>query len=184
MSKDKKIETTIKINILFLFIILISISTTGCTFDKKENNAEYNGISVNYENTNSDIYNEYISEFKTVTTDTLYDYTNEKETFFLYTGRVTCPYCLEFVPKLYLAITTAQNNIDDNIQILYLNSENPEDKNLEAYREENHIQYVPDFSFFNKGKLVDEFELVANLSEENIEKFIMDNLKNVQEINR
>lgn len=181
MLKDKKITTTIKINILFLFIILMS--TTGCTFDKKENNTEHNDISVNYENTNSDIYNKYISEFKTVTTDNLYDYSSEKETFFLYTGRVTCPYCLEFVPKLYLAITTVQNNINDNIQILHLNSENPEDKNLEAYREENHIQYVPHFVFFDKGKLVDEFEMVANFSEKDIENFIMDNLKNMQEIN-
>lgn len=157
---------TFKIAIISIFILF------GCSLSNNENNNKKETTDDSLIEEKYQEYESYTEYFDKVTSDELYTYENEEETFFLYTGRKTCPHCQIFVPKLYEAYLPVRKNIDNDISITYLDSEGLNDKNLESYREKNNIKYVPNFSYFKNGKLIATLEIYDNISVDEITDFM------------
>jgi len=83
-------------------------------------------------------YDSYVSDFTLVTMSDVDTLLKEKESFVLYVGRGSCPYCQIFVPKLNEAY---QNT---GVKIYYLDSENSDSNpELTKFRESFSIDYVP-----------------------------------------
>jgi len=94
-----------------------------------------------------DSYKKTVADFSAIDTDAVRAKIEKGDSFFLFTGRSTCPWCRKFVPVL--------NEIakEEQITIFYLDSENtPTDDNLKAFRDEYGIASVPSLSYFSGGK--------------------------------
>ncbi len=66
-----------------------------------------------------------------------------KDRFFLYTGRGTCPWCKKFMYYLNEIID------EDNIDIYYLDSQDTMiDSDLKSFRDIYNIKYVPSLIYF------------------------------------
>lgn len=115
-------------------------------------------------------YDSYVDSFSTVKTDSIIEQQNNGDTFFLYTGRRTCPHCQIFIPKLYNVALKSKHN---DITLNYLNSEDPDDDGLDSFREAHNIPYVPDLSYFKNGELIDSMSITDNSTEKDIDNFIM-----------
>lgn len=113
-------------------------------------------------------YQDYVKTFDNITTNDLSAF-DSNDGYFLYTGRVTCPYCLSFVPELYSVSSKSSN---DDISIKYLNSENEKDLGLEEFREKYEIQYVPNFSYFEGDKLLETMNITNETTSVEIQQFI------------
>lgn len=159
-------KKVMKYTIVFI-IALIFLS--GCSF-LKSNDSEAVTTDASDLTGPQEEYQNMIKSFESVTTQSLSD---NSENYFLYTGRMTCPHCLIFVPKLYKVGLLSTNN---DIIINHLNSENGEDTGLEEFREKNDIQYVPNFSYFEHGELVETMNVSDDTTIEEINQFI-DNMR-------
>lgn len=130
--------------------------------DDSENGTE------NYE----EAYEEAVSNFIDITPDEVNKKINDGDSFYLYTGRITCPYCLMFVPKL----SQASNNTDTEIYYLDVENSEIEEGNLENFIEENDIVVVPDLLYFEgenfQNRLID-FQS-ATIEIEEIRAFLED----------
>lgn len=147
---------------------MISISLlSGCgvlNAKEKQNSEEVTtDLSISEET-----YLTHVSSLDNVTTREI-SVSDKNDDYFLYTGRMTCPYCLIFVPKLHEVSSSFMNN---NINIKYLNSENKKDAGLEKFREKNNIQYVPNFSYFEDGILVASMNISNDTTPEDVQNFI------------
>lgn len=156
-----------KLLIISMFVLILS----ACSLGESSNSEEQNSVTSLEEERYKE-YENYTDYFNKVTSDELNTYENEGKTFFLYTGRKTCPHCQIFVPKLYYSYLSVRKNIDSEISIFYLDSENPNDKNLDAYQEKNNIKYVPNFSYFRDGKLIETLETYDDMSIDEITDFM------------
>src|SRR5699024_1509057 len=110
-------------------------------------------------------YNEVVKEFNKVTTKDLELLEQEKESFFVYTGRSSCPYCQMFAPKLYEASLLKESN---GIIINYLNSDNESDTGLHTYLSNHDIDYVPNLNYFKDGTLVETLQISNDTTIEQI----------------
>lgn len=158
----------IKKNTKILLILTIYLSfLSGCSVlsasEEQTSEGKTTDLSVSQER-----YLAYVSSFDNITTNELSG-SDSNGSYFLYTGRMTCPYCLIFVPKLYNVSSSFKNN---DITVKYLNSENEEDNGLESFREKNDIQYVPNFSYFEDGQIVESMNITDDTTPEEIQKFI------------
>lgn len=90
-------------------------------------------------------YSEYTSDFIEVSIDDIDLLIDQKEKFYLYIGRESCPYCQMFVPKLY----EASKKISKDIYYLDIESEIHQEDELIQFSEEYSIMYVPFFIKFN-----------------------------------
>lgn len=142
-------------------IIFTVIFIAGCNTQSKETQ-EANPLMEKYDS--------YIESFSTTTTSEVNSQIANENSFFLYTGRRTCPHCQIFAPKLYNIGLLSKH---DNITINYLNSEDPDDEGLDSFRETYDIPYVPNFSYFENGELIDSMSITDNSTEEDIDNFIM-----------
>lgn len=115
-------------------------------------------------------YDSYIESFSTTTTSEVNSQITNENSFFLYTGRRTCPHCQIFAPKLYNVALKSKHN---DITLNYLNSEDPDDDGLDSFREAHNIPYVPDLGYFENGELIDSMSITDNSTEEDIDNFIM-----------
>lgn len=149
---------------IIVFIIAL-IFLSGCSF-LKSNDSEAVMTEISDLTGPQEEYQRMIKSFESVTTQNL---SVNSEDYFLYTGRITCPHCLIFVPKLYKVGLLSENN---DITINHLNSENIEDTGLEAFREKKDIQYVPNFSYFEDGELVETMNISDDTTIEEINQFI------------
>lgn len=83
-------------------------------------------------------YDSYVSDFTLVKMSDVDTLLKEKESFVLYVGRGSCPYCQIFAPKLNKAYQ------DTGVEIYYLDSENSDSNpELTKFRESFSIDYVP-----------------------------------------
>lgn len=99
----------------------------------------------------------------------------EKETFFVYTGRASCPFCQRFAPKLYEASILNENN---DVVINYLNSDNESDTGLHDYLSKYDIDYVPNLNYFKNGTLVETLQISSDMTIDQISDFITPNIAN------
>lgn len=93
----------------------------------------------------------------------------EKESFFVYTGRASCPFCQRFAPKLYESNLLNEN---DDVVINYLNSDNESDTGLYDYLSKYNIEYVPNFSYFKDGILTETLQISSDITINQISDFL------------
>lgn len=72
----------------------------------------------------------------------------QNKEFYLYTGRPSCPYCRNFVPRLAKIVTQKK------IVVYYLNSEKSSlNQEIVDFRKKYNITTVPNVSYFNSNQL-------------------------------
>lgn len=98
-------------------------------------------------------YERVVSDFINIVPNEINKKINNGDSFYLYTGRKTCPYCAMFAPKLNEAAKETHSDI------FYLDLENSDAENLNDFLQKNDISLVPDLSFFdgqnNHNRLTD-----------------------------
>lgn len=152
----------IKAFIYFVFIFFLS----GCGTDSTSNTEVLETTTVS---TSVDKYDSYIRSFSKITTDDILTLEEKNESYFIYTGRVTCPYCRIFVPKLYTAALLSKHN---DVTINYLNSEDELDLGLDAFREKHLVEFVPNLSYFEGADLIASLDISEDTTVEEIDNFI------------
>lgn len=146
MFKSKKFFYFILL-IILLVILLLSIQTNT---DNNPNSIE--AYFIDYDNK--------IENFIELDVDSFNSKINDKDTFFLYLGRKTCPACREITNYLYDIITK------DKIDIYYLNTEDTKNnEDLKRIRKKFTVDTVPQILFFKKGELISKYE-------DNLDEFI------------
>ena len=83
-----------------------------------------------------------------------------QESFYLYTGRESCPYCQEFAPKLAKAVDKTK------ITVYYLDSEHIDKTSW------NNFKTIPNLTYFTNGTVYDRLSNTSQASVEVIESFI------------
>lgn len=152
-----------------LFIlVLILINLLGCSDSNvaifQESSSEISS-EKDITKENEDVlsgYNKVVETFKKIDTDMFRKKIDSNNTFFIYFGRKTCPYCREFVPKLREISESKQ------IDIYYLDTENTEtDITLQEIRKEFKVEYVPTLIYIKNGKSYSIF-----LPDDDLESFL------------
>lgn len=92
----------------------------------------------------------------------------DKESFFVYVGRPSCPDCKTFMPKLEEILSNT------NRTLLYYNTEAPASKKQEIrdYLETFNVKSIPNIIFFSDDKVNQSYDCQDNTQIENfIKKF-------------
>lgn len=152
--------------ITYMFFLLVTILTLlGCSPSKTDKIDSAEGVTSTLTPLQKK-YKDYTQSFKAVTTEEL---SESKDNYFLYVGRITCPYCLAFVPKLYKTSSLPDNS---EMTIKYLNSDDKSDNGLDKFIKDNDIEYVPYFSYYESGELVKVMDVTSATTVEEIQEFI------------
>lgn len=89
-----------------------------------------------------------------------------KESFYLYTGRESCPYCQEFAPKLAKAVNKTK------ITVYYLDSEHIDKTSWNNFKTSVGFKTIPNLTYFTNGTVYDRLSNTSQASVEVIESFI------------
>lgn len=89
-----------------------------------------------------------------------------QESFYLYTGRESCPYCQEFVPKLSEAVDKTGTTV------YYLDSENIDKTSWNNFKTTVGFKTIPNLTYFTNGTVYDILPKASQASVEVIESFI------------
>lgn len=138
---------TFKITSVSLFLSMFIIFNTGC-----------NNISSPYKDQTdiNDSYSYYSKDFISVDIEEIESLQKNNTLFYLYTGRETCPYCLEFV----IGLDRIKDYIDT--PIYYLDSVDSYDNSseeLKSFRDKYSMEIIPSLILFNGS------DVIANLSD-------------------
>lgn len=104
-----------------------------------------------------DKYEESVKKFEKIEVSQVEKMITEKQEGLVYIGRVSCPYCVGFAPKL------AKVNEELKAKIAYLEATGA--PGVKSFFEKNKIEYVPTLLYIKDGKLTD-----LNINE-NIQNF-------------
>lgn len=105
-------------------------------------------------------------DFEEVQVENLNDIAQSEESFFVYIGRETCPFCRMFVSEL----SSAADNT--NKKIYYIDSEDRTNTSLNQFREDNEIVTVPTLVKVTNKKI--EAILESGLTDSEITKFLLE----------
>lgn len=153
---------------ILLFFVVIFLG--AC--DSTDNEMEANNTNQNVESVvKDDAYNSAVKEFNKVSLEEVNNKISKDESFFLYTGRESCPYCQKFVPKLSNVVSKT------DIQVNYLDTEQMSEE-LEEFMMIHEIAFVPSFIYFDKNTniRIDSLDSEA-ISEGELEDFITTAMK-------
>ncbi|RSK06829.1 hypothetical protein D8787_02930 [Streptococcus mitis] len=89
-----------------------------------------------------------------------------QESFYLYTGRESCPYCQEFAPKLAEAVDKTETTV------YYLDSENIDKTSWNNFKTTVGFKTIPNLTYFTNGIVYDRLPNASQASVEVIESFI------------
>ncbi len=89
-----------------------------------------------------------------------------QESFYLYTGRESCPYCQEFAPKLAKAVD------ETKITVYYLDSEHIDKTSWNHFKTTVGFKIIPNLTYFKNGTVYDRLSKASQASIEVIESFI------------
>ena len=89
-----------------------------------------------------------------------------QESFYLYTGRESCPYCQEFVPKLAEAVDKTETTV------YYLDSEHIDKTNWNNFKTTVGFKTIPNLTYFTNGIVYDILPKASQASVEVIESFV------------
>lgn len=150
-------------NIFFLISTIVILGVFGCSqnmFDDKTQDFSEEKLDSSYENAIKSFTEINVAEFqRKVSND---------DTFFVYFGRSTCPYCREFVPDLKLTSDKKQ------ILVYYVNTEHTDiNKELKLIRDEFGVEFVPSLLYMQSGERKDMFESSGG---DNLDNFFENNM--------
>ena len=89
-----------------------------------------------------------------------------QESFYLYTGRESCPYCQEFAPKLAKAVYKTETTV------YYLDSEHIDKTSWNNFKTTIGFKTIPNLTYFTNGTVYDILPKASQASVEVIESFI------------
>lgn len=89
-----------------------------------------------------------------------------QESFYLYTGRESCPYCQEFAPKLAKAVD------ETKITVYYLDSEHIDKTSWNNFKTTVGFKTIPNLTYFTNGTAYERLQNASQASVEVVESFI------------
>lgn len=89
-----------------------------------------------------------------------------KESFYFYVGRPTCPYCRHFEPKLLKAIE------DTQVPVFYLNTDEEDSTDVTTFVEEQGIESIPHLTYYKEGEEEDLLAKGSTASVDDIRIFL------------
>ena len=89
-----------------------------------------------------------------------------QESFYLYTGRESCPYCQEFAPKLAEAVDKTETTV------YYLDSEHIDKTSWNNFKITIGFKTIPNLTYFTNGTAYERLQNASQASVEVIESFI------------
>lgn len=89
-----------------------------------------------------------------------------KESFYLYTGRESCPYCQEFAPKLAKAVDKTETTV------YYLDSEHIDKTSWNNFKTTVGFKTIPNLTCFTNGTVYDKLSNTSQANVEVIESFV------------
>ena len=146
----KKIFKFSMLNVVLILIMLSLFVLVGCS-EKKQLT-----------------YKQVVDVFKDVTVTNIYSMQKSGESFYLYTGRESCEYCVAFAGELRKAVDEME------ITVYYLDSVAPyEESSLELkdFRDKYSIETVPSLILFKGDSILDRMEADGDTTKENIIEF-------------
>lgn len=114
-------------------------------------------------------YREAVAYCKKIDLKQVEEKIRQNETFFLFTGRETCPYCQRFAPKLAQAVFNTQATV------YYLDSEEKDVAAISHFAQEYGIETVPNLSHFKHGEKTSYLTKGSKSSLEEIQIFLNQN---------
>lgn len=149
----------------YIVLIFLALFVGGCDINKdteQERNLPQNSV----ENIDYNEYEKAVERLEEISLEEIERKLSNDESFFLYTGRESCPYCRKFVPKL----SNVASEIDT--KIYYLDSEDMTE-GLEEFMMLHEIAFVPSFIYFedNTNLRINSLDS-ENISESEIQDFI------------
>ncbi|TCD45982.1 thioredoxin [Streptococcus sp. X16XC17] len=119
-------------------VVLVCLSLIACQSHPTESTAATLQASEIQINTTSSI-----------TLSELRNKLAQKESFFLYVGRPTCPYCRKFQPNLDKAMEETQ------VSVYYLNTDEEEAKDITDFVDSQGIETIPHLTYYKDGQKSD-----------------------------
>ena len=89
-----------------------------------------------------------------------------QESFYLYTGKESCPYCQEFAPKLAEAVDKTETTV------YYLDSEHIDKTSWNNFKTTVGFKTIPNLTYFTNGTAYERLQNASQASVEVIELFI------------
>ena len=89
-----------------------------------------------------------------------------QESFYLYTGRESCPYCQEFAPKLAKAVDKTDTTV------YYLDSEHIDKTSWNNFKTTVGFKTIPNLTYFTNGTAYERLQNASQASVEVIESFV------------
>jgi len=157
--------------VTFLLLLLLCSCGTNANSWLEEKEQQGAGIQVSESTLRMEIlaYTQGCLGFTTLDVNDVLKKIDEKDSFLLYTGRVTCEWCRKLVPTLADIVQTHQ------IEVFYLDSEDSQiNDELKQFRETYAIPTVPSIIRFSEDGYyhiehnVETEEFNENVLEENI----------------
>ena len=90
----------------------------------------------------------------------------DQESFYLYTGRESCPYCQEFAPKLAKAVDKIKRTV------YYLDNEHIDKSSWNNFKTNVGFKTIPNLTYFTNGTAYDRLPRASQASVEVIESLI------------
>ena len=107
-----------------------------------------------------------VNRLQKISLETVEQKIQHQESFYLYTGRESCPYCKEFVPKLAKAVDKTETTV------YYLDSEHIDKTNWNNFKTTVGFKTIPNLTYFTNGTVYDRLSNASQASVEVIESFI------------
>lgn len=147
--KDKK-------KLTLLIVTLMALSVTSLIW--------FHSSKVTFQEPNN--YSEAIEYLTEISLDDVNTKMKKDDSFILYIGRESCPYCRKFAPKLARAAFQSKKTV------YYLNSESKDKKQITEFARQHGIQTVPNLGYYKATKLVTFLEKGSKSSVTEIEEFL------------
>ncbi len=146
-----------------VIIIMTSIIAFVCTIVYIYNSKIY---------INQNDYSKNTQDFILIEVDELEKIISDGNEVILYTGRETCPWCVEFVEILSII------QQEKNLTIYYLDSEDSDvNKSLSEFRQIYSIEYVPSLIYFENGEnKTIEFDITSPLFDKEVLQAKLENV--------
>lgn len=107
-----------------------------------------------------------VSRLQKVSLEAVEQKIQHQESFYLYTGRESCPYCQEFAPKLAKAVDKTETTV------YYLDSEHIDKTSWNNLKTTIGFKTIPNLTYFTNGTVYDILPKASQANVEVITQFI------------
>ena len=138
-----------KKNLILLLLLILIATFTVCLTTKPQTN-----------------YQTAVNKLQKISLEAVEQKIRHQESFYLYTGRESCPYCQEFAPKLARAVDKTGTTV------YYLDSANINKTSWNNFKTTVGFKTIPNLTYFTNGTTYDRLLNASQASVEVIESFI------------